>query len=68
MEKFELHRHSDLFSLRIWLEEIEDNHHEWRGLVEHVISGEKLYFRSWSTLITFLQKSRAGPERQEWEA
>ena len=45
------------------MEESEDNQREWRGQVEHVISGDSQYFRHWATLIAFLKKSRkAGPE------
>ena len=34
---------------------------EWRGKVQHVLSGEARYFRDWATLIKALQKMlRAG--------
>lgn len=63
MEKRDLHRHTDLFTLRIWIETLAGNQREWRGQVEHVMSGDSQYFRHWSTLIAFLKKPRkAGPE------
>ena len=65
MQKHNLHRQSDLFTLRIWVEALEDNQREWRGQVEHVISGDTQYFRHWSTLIAFLKKSRSGSSDPE---
>jgi hypothetical protein len=46
--------HSHLFTVRLWLEDLGDDQVEWRGSVQHVISGELSYFRDWSTLIDFL--------------
>jgi len=45
---------SHLFTLRVWPEDRDDGGVEWRGKVQHVISGEQQYFRDWSTLIAFL--------------
>ena len=47
--------HSHLFTVRLWVEELGDGQTEWRGKVEYVVSGERRYFRDWSTLIAFLQ-------------
>ena len=47
--------HSKLFMVRVWLEEIGDGRTEWRGKVQHVISGETLYFRDWDLMLAFLQ-------------
>jgi len=37
--------HSHLFTVRLWLEELGDGRAEWRGQVQHVLSGETHYFR-----------------------
>lgn len=41
---------SQLYTVRLWLEEISDDCWEWRGLVKYVTSGEERYFRDWTTL------------------
>lgn len=46
---------SQLFTLRLWREELGNGEAEWRGRVQHVTSGEVCYFRKWPTLIDFLQ-------------
>lgn len=46
---------SHLFTVRLWLEELGNDQREWRGKVQHVISGEVRYFRDWPALIAFLQ-------------
>jgi hypothetical protein len=45
---------SYLFTLRVWVEEIDENKHEWRGRIHHVASNERRYFRDWSALIPVL--------------
>jgi len=47
---------SQLFSVRVWREEVAANQHEWRGKVQHVTSGEAYHFRTWPNLITHLLK------------
>lgn len=47
---------SHLFSVRVWSEEVEEGHAEWRGKVHHILTGEQQYFRDWTTLIAFLEK------------
>lgn len=42
---------SHLFTVRLWLEELGDGQTEWRGQVQHVLSGERRYFRDWATLV-----------------
>jgi hypothetical protein len=44
-----------IFSLRLWPEELGDGQCEWRGQARHVSSGETRYFREWPVLIAFLQ-------------
>ena len=45
---------SQLFSVRVWREELAENQHEWRGKVQHVASGEVYYFRQWSELASLM--------------
>ena len=59
---------SHLFTLRIWREELGEGEAEWRGRVEHVISGEVCYFRQWMTLIYFLLAVLADKESDSHDA
>jgi hypothetical protein len=45
---------SQLFTVRLWAEDLGDGRMEWRGKVQHVVSGEVHYFREWPTLIAWL--------------
>lgn len=45
---------SDLFTVRLWQEEMDEGRREWRGKVQHVRSGEAYYFCEWEVLITAL--------------
>lgn len=47
---------SQLFTVRVWLEELGNGQTEWRGKVQHVTSGEVRYFRDWSTLVAFCNR------------
>ena len=49
-----MHRHSHLFTIRIWEEEIEADQTEWRGKVQLLTNGEVRYFREWTTLVSLL--------------
>jgi len=42
---------SYLFTIRVWQETAGSAEAEWRGKLQHVPSGEVLYFRSWDTLV-----------------
>jgi hypothetical protein len=46
---------SHLFSLRLWCERLEDGRLEWRGRVQHVLSGERRYFRDPQALVEFME-------------
>ena len=46
---------SQLFMLRMWLEELGEGQTGLRGKVQHVTSGEVRYFHDWTTLETFLE-------------
>jgi hypothetical protein len=45
---------SHLFTLRLWPEALGDGRVEWRGKVQHVLSGEAHYFRDWGALVGHL--------------
>ncbi len=48
------HPVSHLFSLRLWQEEVGADRLEWRGRLQHVLSGDTRHFRQWNTLIELL--------------
>ena len=62
MDRERLHHQSDLFTVRLWQEEVDNDQTEWRGKVQHLTSGEVRYFREWSALITFLLELLAKSE------
>jgi hypothetical protein len=47
--------HSHLFTLRVWREDLGQGQSEWRGEVHDVVSGDRRYFRDWSTLPALVQ-------------
>ena len=47
---------SHLFTVRIWREKLGEEHVEWRGKVQHALSGEARYFREWAELIAFVRE------------
>lgn len=47
---------AQLFTLRLWREELDKGYSEWRGKVQHVTSGEVRYFRDWPALVACLQE------------
>ena len=54
MDSVRQRHQSQLFTLRLWAEDLGDGQAEWRGQVQHVISGETRYFREWPALIAWL--------------
>ena len=64
-ERHEQVRRSELFTVRLWREDLGDNQIEWRGKVQHVQRGEAFYFRGWSMLIAALLKMLPEPEPHE---
>ncbi len=42
---------SQMFTLRVWSEEIGAGRHEWRGKLHHVATDEVAYFREWAALL-----------------
>jgi hypothetical protein len=54
--------HTQLFTVRVWREDLGAGQREWRGEVHEVVSGERRYFRDWPTLVAFLQALLPHPE------
>jgi len=50
-----------LFTVRVWQEDRGDGQSEWRGKVQHLLSGETRYFREWQTLVAFIVEKAAAP-------
>jgi hypothetical protein len=50
-------KRSQLFTLRVWPEEVTAGNTEWRGKIQRVVGGETVYFHSWDAMLTFLLKS-----------
>ncbi|PKN92464.1 MAG: hypothetical protein CVU44_15125 [Chloroflexi bacterium HGW-Chloroflexi-6] len=50
-------RHS--FIVRIWVEPREnaDEQTAWRGMVQHVVSGEQTYFQTFEEMVAFMKQS-----------
>lgn len=46
---------TQIFTLRLWREQLNSDHWEWRGRVQNVTSGEVFYFRDWQRLVELLQ-------------
>ncbi len=47
---------SQLFMVRVWLEDLGADRTEWRGQVQHVASGQVRYFRDWPGLSVCVQE------------
>jgi hypothetical protein len=45
---------SQLFTLRVWPEEVSEGRVEWRGKIQRVIGGETLIFHNWEVMLSFL--------------
>lgn len=58
-------KHSQLFTLRVWPEEIADGHTEWRGKIQRVVDGETLYFHDWEAMMAFLLHTLEPGTRKE---
>lgn len=51
-----------LYLVRIWFESTRSDRQSWRGLVEHVPTGKKLYFTSLADLNDFISLSLPSPD------
>ena len=58
---------SELFTLRFWVEKLEDDRFEWRGQLRHISSGHVEYFRKWVELVPLILSAlrRSGTSSQE---
>jgi hypothetical protein len=54
--------HSQLFTVRLWREEVGSGRSEWRGKVQQVSTGEAHYFREWEALVSLLLQMLAASE------
>jgi hypothetical protein len=52
-----------LFIIRVWQEPEQIKTAEWRGSVEHVPSGQRLYFVSFNDLNDFIRLRLSSPSR-----
>lgn len=59
MDEGRLTYRSELFTVRLWPEDLGEGQVEWRGRVQHVLSGRSDYFREWPDLIAFLAQALA---------
>ena len=50
------HRRTHLFTVRLWVENTGSDSVEVRGRVQHVLSGDVHYFRSWPELTSFFEQ------------
>jgi hypothetical protein len=57
---------TQLFMVRVWIEDLGEGRTEWRGKVQHALSGEACYFRDWASLIAFLDERLPGTSAQAW--
>ena len=56
---------SQLFTVRVWLEDVEDGRTEIRGTVKHVLSGEIRHFPNWPSLIQHIEAACKQEKRIE---
>ena len=54
---------SQLFTLRVWCEEVGNGRTEFRGTLKHVLSGKTAHFRDWQTLIALIEATWADRDR-----
>ena len=52
----ERHPPSHMFTLKLWQEDLGAGQTEWRGQIQHVLTGHTRYFRGWSKLTTLLRQ------------
>ena len=65
MTQDQTQQRTHLFTLRMWPEALGDGQIEWRGKVQHVLSGQTRYFRDWEALIAYLQDMLPPDDRAE---
>lgn len=65
MAKETSHPANQLFTVRFWLEGLGDGQREWRGRVQHIGTGETIYFRDWDELLKFFRNNLNGAIKSE---
>lgn len=60
MQKYSRSPPTVLFTLRLWLESLDDQQSEWRGEVKNIATGEVRYFRRWEEIATLVQRMLDG--------
>jgi hypothetical protein len=53
---------SQLFTVRLWVEDLGEEGTEYRGVVRHVLSGATWHFRDWEDLRTYMVSPLERPE------
>lgn len=56
------HRRTHLFNVRLWNEPVTPDRAEVRGRVQHVLSGDVRYFRTWQEFTSFVDAALANSE------
>ena len=59
---------SHLFTVRLWQEDLGHGRVEWRGQMQHVLSGQTHYFRDWATLAEVMAAMLPGLEGSDLSA
>lgn len=57
--------HSQLFTLRVWVENIGNGRSEIRGVLKYVLTEEIYHFRDWNTLSQLIESLIAPPQEQK---
>lgn len=65
MSRSESGRIAATFIVRLWTEHGKDQAPQWRGQVEHVQSGEQVYFRHLDKMLDFILKRRSDGKKQQ---
>ena len=56
-----LHVNSELFLVRLWLENLGEGRTEWRGKAQCIADGETRYFNTWQMLADFMIEKSTPP-------
>lgn len=56
---------SQLFTVRVWCEQVDAGQQEVRMQAKHILTGETRYFRDWSLLATFLTSKLDAPGSED---
>ena len=54
MQPDQPHPRTHLFTVRLWVEQFGGDQREVRMQIQHVLSGETRYFRTWPDVVAFL--------------